>query len=293
MFELAAAQPGFLGVDSAREDVGITVSYWTDEAAIAAWKAVAEHLDAQRDGRARWYDEYEMRIARVERGVQLCARGIVIDPPERVDLEGDVHLRLFRVDDADEVARAVKDNLDHLKPWMPWADEQSGDPEFQRERLRKLPALAARGEEWQYGLFGVDDRAVLGSFGLMTRRGPGTIEIGYWLHGRRNGSFLRDARRPRPRRPRTRLRRRRSRLHLRRRGQPTQRRGRPPRRLLADAHGAAHPGGAGRARPPDVVRPRRPRLTPPARTCVTQVPVRHLSDAGSWLGPEFGPEGPG
>src|SRR5262249_21116934 len=51
MFELAATQPGFLGVDSAREDVGITVSYWTDEAAIAAWKAEVEHLTAQRDGR--------------------------------------------------------------------------------------------------------------------------------------------------------------------------------------------------------------------------------------------------
>jgi heme-degrading monooxygenase HmoA len=67
MFELAAEQPGFLGVDSAREDVGITVSYWIDEPAIAAWKAVAEHLDAQRNGRARWYDTYEMRVARVER----------------------------------------------------------------------------------------------------------------------------------------------------------------------------------------------------------------------------------
>ena len=72
MFELAATQPGFLGVDSAREDVGITVSYWTDEAAIAAWKAVAEHLDAQRNGREHWYEAYEMRIARVERAYNFA-----------------------------------------------------------------------------------------------------------------------------------------------------------------------------------------------------------------------------
>ncbi len=67
MFELAAGQPGFLGVDSAREEIGITVCYWTDEQAIAAWKRDADHAFAQYEGRARWYDAYEIRIARVER----------------------------------------------------------------------------------------------------------------------------------------------------------------------------------------------------------------------------------
>jgi len=69
-----------------------------------------------------------------------------------------------------------------VKPWMPWADKQSTEPSFQRDRLRRQPELAARGEEWQYGLFPEDERKVLGSFGLMTRRGPGTMEIGYWVH---------------------------------------------------------------------------------------------------------------
>ena len=68
MFALAQAQPGFLGYETARTNgVGITVSYWTTEEAIAAWKAVTEHVAAQREGRARWYESYEMRIARVER----------------------------------------------------------------------------------------------------------------------------------------------------------------------------------------------------------------------------------
>ena len=70
MAELALAQPGCLGAESARnadEGVGITVSYWRDEAAIAAWKAEAQHLVAQRLGRERWYSHYEMRIAKVER----------------------------------------------------------------------------------------------------------------------------------------------------------------------------------------------------------------------------------
>ena len=67
MVELARRQPGFLGVETAREAIGITVSYWTDEDAIAAWKRQAEHSVAQQRGRDRWYDAYELRIARVDR----------------------------------------------------------------------------------------------------------------------------------------------------------------------------------------------------------------------------------
>jgi heme-degrading monooxygenase HmoA len=67
MFELAAQQPGFLGVDTACEEIGITVCYWADEHAIAAWKRDADHTFAQYEGRTRWYDAYEIRIARVER----------------------------------------------------------------------------------------------------------------------------------------------------------------------------------------------------------------------------------
>jgi heme-degrading monooxygenase HmoA len=72
MFELAAAQPGYLGVDSVDAgDVGITVSYWTDEAAIAAWKRNADHEFAQYEGRTRWYDGYELRVAKVERAYRF------------------------------------------------------------------------------------------------------------------------------------------------------------------------------------------------------------------------------
>ncbi|ANY06068.1 antibiotic biosynthesis monooxygenase family protein [Pseudonocardia sp. HH130630-07] len=67
MLDLAARQPGFLGVEAAREDVGITVSYWRDEAAARAWKQVAAHLVAQRRGRDVWYSEYRVRVAQVLR----------------------------------------------------------------------------------------------------------------------------------------------------------------------------------------------------------------------------------
>ena len=69
MVELAQIQPGFLGVESARDEEGfcITVSYWRDEASIAAWKANAEHAVAQRLGWDRWYAAFRLRVCRVER----------------------------------------------------------------------------------------------------------------------------------------------------------------------------------------------------------------------------------
>jgi len=70
MAELAAQQPGYLGVESSRdaEGLGITVSYWQDEAALVGWKNVTQHLLAQKLGKTRWYDYYTLRVARVERG---------------------------------------------------------------------------------------------------------------------------------------------------------------------------------------------------------------------------------
>jgi heme-degrading monooxygenase HmoA len=69
MMELAAKQPGFLGVESVRgaDGLGITVSYWTSLEAIAAWKAQGEHRVAQSNGHKKWYQHFETRVARVER----------------------------------------------------------------------------------------------------------------------------------------------------------------------------------------------------------------------------------
>ena len=67
MVELAAEQPGFLGVESARSGLGITVSYWESLEAIRDWKRNSEHLLAQQTGREQWYSAYHTRICRVER----------------------------------------------------------------------------------------------------------------------------------------------------------------------------------------------------------------------------------
>ena len=68
MLDLAADQQGFLGVESARDTdgFGVTVSYWADREAIAAWKAQADHRAAQERGRRDWYSAYRVRVAKVE-----------------------------------------------------------------------------------------------------------------------------------------------------------------------------------------------------------------------------------
>ncbi len=67
MVALAAQQPGFLGIESAREEVGITVSYWRDLSSIKKWKKHSEHKVAQKLGVERYYSAFKTRIAKVER----------------------------------------------------------------------------------------------------------------------------------------------------------------------------------------------------------------------------------
>ena len=69
MVDLGSRYAGFLGIESVRgaDGVGITVSYWRDEAALLAWKRDTEHQKAQRGGRDAWYECFEVRIAKVER----------------------------------------------------------------------------------------------------------------------------------------------------------------------------------------------------------------------------------
>ncbi len=67
METLANTQKGFLGIDNAREDVGITVSYWKNLDAIKNWKQNSDHLIAQQKGKTQWYNWYNVRICKVER----------------------------------------------------------------------------------------------------------------------------------------------------------------------------------------------------------------------------------
>lgn len=67
MEELAKKQKGFLGIESVRQEMGITVSYWKNEEAISAWKQQTDHIMAQKLGKEKWYEAYRVRVAKVER----------------------------------------------------------------------------------------------------------------------------------------------------------------------------------------------------------------------------------
>lgn len=76
MEQLAATMPGYIGIESARDEAGfgITVSYWESEEAIRNWKREAEHLEAQRRGVENWYLDYMVRVAKVERAYSMKQR---------------------------------------------------------------------------------------------------------------------------------------------------------------------------------------------------------------------------
>ncbi len=67
MMILASQQAGFLGIESVRDRLGITISYWKDKQSILEWKKNIEHQLARKYGKERWYKRFEVRIARVER----------------------------------------------------------------------------------------------------------------------------------------------------------------------------------------------------------------------------------
>ncbi len=67
MVELVKLQPGFLGFESAKDEIGITVSYWESLEAIQEWYKNIEHKEAQNMGKEHWYQSYNVRVAKVER----------------------------------------------------------------------------------------------------------------------------------------------------------------------------------------------------------------------------------
>ena len=67
MEALAKTQPGFLGIDSARGTIGISISYWESLEDIKLWKQQSEHLIAQQKGKTDWYNWYNVKVCKVER----------------------------------------------------------------------------------------------------------------------------------------------------------------------------------------------------------------------------------
>lgn len=74
MENLAKQQNGYLGIDSARNDIGMTISYWESLEAIKNWKQQSEHIQAQLKGREEWYRWYNVRVCKVEREYEFGVR---------------------------------------------------------------------------------------------------------------------------------------------------------------------------------------------------------------------------
>jgi RimJ/RimL family protein N-acetyltransferase len=101
-----------------------------------------------------------------------------VAPPDDVDA-GAVRLRRWRPADAEAQAALVNANLEHLRPWMAWA-QQPTTTEVQHGFVVRLQDLWERRSDFGYVVM-LPDGALIGGMGLHTRQGPGTLEIGYWI----------------------------------------------------------------------------------------------------------------
>jgi len=91
-------------------------------------------------------------------------------------------LRCWDPRDAEALKSAIDASLDHLRAWMPWAVDEPEVLQEKIDRLRRWRGKFDLGQDFVYGVFGPDDREVLGSCGLHTRVGDKAREIGYWIH---------------------------------------------------------------------------------------------------------------
>jgi RimJ/RimL family protein N-acetyltransferase len=134
------------------------------------------------------------RRSTVSAGVPQSAQ-----PPERI-AAGPLVLRKMQPEDAGVIAEVVGESLDHLRPWMPWANKDAADKRIQLARIIEADELWESGTDYIYAIFAADDGAaagapggpgngsadgpdgaLVGTIGLHRRSGEGIIEIGYWI----------------------------------------------------------------------------------------------------------------
>lgn len=91
-------------------------------------------------------------------------------------------VRCWAPADAPLLKAAIDASLDHLRPWMPWARGEQEDIDARVKHLRQWRAKFDLDQDYVYGIWNRAEDSVLGGTGLHTRRGPHTLEIGYWIH---------------------------------------------------------------------------------------------------------------
>jgi len=107
--------------------------------------------------------------------------------PSELTLPTGELLRPFGMHDLDQLVDVINDNLEHLRPWMPWAQEPA-TPQAEIDFLTASARNWAEQTDFVWGIFAGE--TILGGIGLHTRRGPGALEIGYWLRAGEQGRGL-------------------------------------------------------------------------------------------------------
>jgi ribosomal-protein-serine acetyltransferase len=100
-------------------------------------------------------------------------------PPQRL-VDGELVLRPFVLDDLADITAAISASLDHLRPWMAWAHDEPMSDHARRTWLKRARSRWEVGDDFPYGIF--VDSDVAGGCGLHRRSGPGSVDIGYWVH---------------------------------------------------------------------------------------------------------------
>lgn len=91
-------------------------------------------------------------------------------------------VRCYNPSDVQMLAESVSENIEHLKPWMPWAHAEPEPIEEKEKRLRRFRGMFDLGQDYIYGIFNPEETRLLGGTGLHTRLGENELEIGYWIH---------------------------------------------------------------------------------------------------------------
>ena len=91
-------------------------------------------------------------------------------------------VRCYNPSDAAMLAESVSENVEHLRPWMPWVYAEPEPLDAKVQRLKRFRGLFDLGQDFVYGIFNPENTKLLGGTGLHTRLGESQLEIGYWVH---------------------------------------------------------------------------------------------------------------
>lgn len=105
----------------------------------------------------------------------------IINPAYRIETERLV-VRCYHPSDARMLADSVRESIEHLKPWMPWAHDEPRPIEEILKGVRRFRGRFDLNEDFVYGIFNPQETKLLGGTGLHTRLGEREFEIGYWIH---------------------------------------------------------------------------------------------------------------